>query len=184
MAKITKDMTIASIFKNFPDKAQFLANELEKVGLTCGGCSAATWETLEGGMLGHGMSPESIDKLIAVLNEVLDKEFDTDTITLTKKAAEKFKEILESENQVGYGLRVSEKAGGCGGSQYVLDFSKKSLSDDLVFTSEGIEIHVNKNFERLKGIVIDYVEGLNGAGFKISNPNARSSCGCGNSHSY
>ena len=82
-------------------------------------------------------------------------------------------------------MRLTEKAAGCSGFEYVLDFSKKSEDDDLVFNSYGVEIHVKKiNADRLVGCFVDYVDGLQGAGFKISNPNVKSSCGCGNSHSY
>ena len=91
-------------------------------------------KTLEGGMLGHGMSMEEIDNVVTMLNGVLEKTFDSKNITLTKKAADKFREILKQEDKEGYGLRVAEKAGGCGGAQYILDFLKipsrmmKSLS--------------------------------------------------------
>ena len=63
--------------------------------------------------------------------------------------------------------------------------TKKANADDQVFPGEGVEIHVNKaDVSRLLGSEIDYVDGLNGAGFKISNPNVKGSCGCGKSQSY
>jgi iron-sulfur cluster assembly accessory protein len=67
----------------------------------------------------------------------------------------------------------------------MLDYSEKANSDDVVIVSQGIEIHVNKNIlPRLLGSEIDFIDGLKNSGFKISNPNVRSSCGCGNSHGY
>jgi iron-sulfur cluster assembly accessory protein len=67
----------------------------------------------------------------------------------------------------------------------VLDYSEKAQPDDTTFVSEGLEIHVNnKCVDRLMGSVIDFVDGLNGSGFKISNPNVKGSCGCGKSQSY
>jgi len=183
--KITREMTIEDIFSKFPQKAQKLAQEVTNAGLHCVGCQAATWETLEAGMLGHGYSDQEIDALVDTLNGVLQEKQDLKSINLTKRAAEKFKAILAEEEKSGWGLRFGDKAAGCSGFEYVLDFSKEAKEDDEIFESNGIEIHVNKGaVNRLLGSEIDYVEGLNQAGFKISNPNAKSSCGCGKSQSY
>lgn len=184
-AKIDRHMTIEGILSSFPGKAQALAHTLTSAGLHCVGCGAATWETLEAGVLGHGMSEEALDQLEAKLNAVLEQEEDLTTITLTPKAASKFFAVCEEEGMVGYGLRFEERAAGCSGFEYHLDFSEKSNPDDTIFESEGIEIHVNNAMApRLIGSSIDYVDGLSNSGFKVSNPNARSSCGCGTSHGY
>lgn len=183
--QITKDMTIEEIFSLFPQKAQKLAQELTNAGLHCVGCQAATWETLEAGMLGHGYNEEETQALLDCLNEVLAEEIQMDRVNLTKRAAEKFKQILKDEGKEGWGLRFDDKAAGCSGFEYTLDFSKEPKATDKVYTSHGIQIHVNKNsISRLEGSEIDYVEGLNNAGFKITNPNVKSSCGCGKSQSY
>jgi iron-sulfur cluster assembly accessory protein len=182
---ISRDMTIEDIFANFPHKSQKLAQEITNTGLHCVGCQAATWETLEAGMLSHGFSEEAIDDLVDRLNTILEEEVDLSTISMTKRAADKFKQILKEEGKEGYGLRFGDKAGGCSGFEYVLDYSAKAKEDDVVFLSEGLEIHVNCQMkDRLLGSEIDYVDGLNGAGFKISNPKAKGSCGCGKSQSY
>ena len=82
-------------------------------------------------------------------------------------------------------MRFEEKMAGCTGFEYVLDYSQASSDEDEIFVSEGIEIHVSKaQVQRLLGSVIDYIDALQGAGFKISNPNVKASCGCGNSHGY
>ncbi len=183
--QITRDMTIEDIFSNFPQKGQKLAQEMTNRGLHCVGCGAATWETLEAGMLSHGFSEEEIDDLVERLNEILAEEIDLNTISMTKKAAEKFIEILKEEGKQGWSLRLGYKAGGCSGFEYVLDYSEKPRADDRVFPAHGIDIHVNeKEVSRLMGCEIDYTEGLNGSGFKISNPNVKGSCGCGKSQSY
>lgn len=183
--KIYREMTIEDIFAKFPQKAQKLAQEVTNAGLHCVGCQAATWETLEAGMLGHGYSDEAIDKLVASLNGILAEKVDLQAINLTKRAADKFKTILKEDGKQGWGLRFGDKAAGCSGFEYTLDFSQAPKDDDLVFSSNGIDIHVNKGAApRLLGSEIDYVEGLNNSGFKISNPNAKSSCGCGKSQSY
>ena len=182
---ITKEMTIEEILSGFPQRSQKIAQELTDTGLHCVGCGAATWETLEAGVLGHGFSEEDLEALLGRLNNILGEEIDAETITLTAKAASKFKEILKEEGKEEYGLRFGDKAGGCSGFEYALDFSPKAKEDDEVFVSNGVEIHINKNMvPRLLGCEIDFTDGLNGSGFKISNPNARGSCGCGKSQSY
>lgn len=183
--QIHRDMTIEDIFKQFPHKSQKLAQEMTNSGLHCVGCSASTWETIEGGMLGHGMKEEEIDNLIGRLNTILSEKEDLSTISLTEKAAQKFLAILADDGKAGWGLRFGEKAAGCSGFEFYLDYSEKPSADDLVIESNGVQIHIHqKSKSRLMGSVIDYVDGLQGAGFKISNPNVKSACGCGNSHGY
>lgn len=179
-------MTIEDILQMFPNKSQRLAHEITKAGLHCVGCHAATWETLEAGMLGHGKSHQEIQGLVAILNKLLAEEADPSTISLTERAAKKYQEILIEDGKAGWGLRFSEQPAGCSGLEYVLDYSEKADSDDQVYLSHGVEIHVKKGMvSRLIGSEIDYIEsGLHGGGFKISNPNVKSSCGCGDTHSY
>jgi iron-sulfur cluster assembly accessory protein len=185
-AKITKDMTIDEILSAFPQKSQKIAMALTGIGLECVGCCAATYETLEAGMLGHGMSEEDIEEMVTLLNQIIDEEpLDPNTINLTKAAAEKFKAILKEEGKEGWGLRFGDQPGGCGGYEYVLDFSKEASNEDAVFVSHGVSIHIKKKIlGRLIGSEIDYYDGLKHSGFKITNPNVRGSCGCGSSQSY
>lgn len=182
--QITREMTIEDIFKNFPAKSQKLAQEMTSAGLQCVGCCAATWETLEAGMYSHEYEDEEIDELVRRLNAILNSKEDPNTISLSEKAAKKFKEILDEEGKSGWGLRFGEKAAGCSGFEYTLDYSEKPKAGDMIFESFGIQIHVNnKSLDRLMGCHIDYKEGLHG-GFSISNDNVKGSCGCGNSHCY
>lgn len=185
---IHKDMTIEDILGMFPMKAQKLAQEITNAGLHCIGCGAATYETLEAGMLGHGKSEKEMDRLIERLNTLLKEEDeirDLTSISLTPRAAQKFLEILKEDGKQGWGLRFGDRMAGCSGFEYVLDYSEKATADDQSFESHGVQIHVDKNqAKRLLGCLIDYVDGLHGSGFKISNPNAKSSCGCGTSHNY
>lgn len=183
--KIYKEITIEDIFAKFPEKAQKLAQEITNAGLHCVGCQAATWETLEAGMLGHGYAENEIEGLVGRLNEILEEKTDLSSINLTKRAAEKFQAILKEEGKADWHLRFGMKAAGCSGFEYDLDFSKAAGAEDAVFTSHGVQIHVSKAMlPKLLGAEIDFVEGLNNSGFKISNPNAKSSCGCGKSQSY
>ncbi|MES2274045.1 MAG: iron-sulfur cluster assembly accessory protein [Chlamydiota bacterium] len=183
--KIIRTMTIEEIFKKFPSKSQVLAQAMTNAGLHCVGCSAATWETVEAGMYSHGMSDEEIDGLLKHLNGILNEEQDLSTITITERAAKKYLNILAEEGKAGWGIRFGERAAGCSGFEYFLDYSEKAKPGDLVLESQGIPIHLHqKSVDRLMGSVIDYVDGLQGAGFKITNPNVKAACGCGNSHGY
>lgn len=184
--RVHRQMTIDQILSMFPNKAQRLSQEITNAGLHCVGCHAATWETLEAGMLGHGLREEDIERLVARLNALLDEpESDPTTITITSRAAQKFIQILAEEGKAGWGLRFGDRMAGCSGFEYILDYSEKALPDDQIFESHGIQIHVNgQSVKRLLGSEIDYIDALQGSGFKISNPQAKSSCGCGSSHNY
>jgi iron-sulfur cluster assembly accessory protein len=183
---IHKEMRIQEIFSTYPQKSQTLAQIMTDTGLHCVGCSASTWETLEAGTLGHGMSQLDLESLISRLNDVIEeKQVNPNTITLTERAALKYLQILEQEKKQGWGLRLNEKLSGCNGYEYTLDFSEKATSDDDTFICHEIEIFVKKNStERLLGSEIDYVDSLTNGGFKVSNPNVKSSCSCGTSHGY
>jgi iron-sulfur cluster assembly accessory protein len=183
--KTHRQMTIDEILSMFPHKAQRLSQEITSAGLHCIGCHAATWETLEAGMMGHGMNDEAIERLVKRLNALLEEETDLTTITLTPRAAKKYLEILAEEGKQGWGIRFAERMAGCSGFEYALDYSEKALDDDETFVSQGIQIHVNKAMvKRLIGSEIDFLDGLQGSGFKITNPNVKASCGCGTSHNY
>jgi iron-sulfur cluster assembly accessory protein len=182
---ITKDMTIESIFSTFPGKSQKLAQAIQSAGLNCVGCQASTWETLEAGMLGHGFEDKDVMALLNKLNNILSEKEDLGTISMSQKAVEKFQAILADDGRPETALRFGIRSGGCSGFEYTLDYSDKLEADDSLFESFGQKIHVhNSMVDKLLGSVIDYVDGLHGSGFKISNPNAKSSCGCGKSQNY
>lgn len=103
-------------------------------------------------------------------------------VTLTEKAGEKVKEILVAEEKLGYGLRVQVSGGGCSGFQYGMSFEEKANEGDHIYESYGIRFFVDPDsVPLLEGVKVDYVESVQGAGFAIQNPNAKSSCGCGKS---
>lgn len=104
-------------------------------------------------------------------------------ITITEKGAEKVREFLaaQGEQAEGAGLRVGVRGGGCSGFQYALAFDERR-DDDEVFEVDGLKILVDKpSLPYVKGSVIDYVDALTGAGFKVDNPNVIAACGCGSS---
>lgn len=184
--KIHKEMTIEYILSLFPHQAQKLAQEITDAGLHCVGCNAATWETLEGGMYLHGKTDAEIDHLVSRLNALLAEKTDPSTITLTPSAAQKFRSVSQKDGKEQCALRFGIQLAGCSGYEYILEFSEKAIpEEDEVFISEGIEIHVKKQMvHKVSGARIDYRDGLHGSGFTITNPNVKSSCGCGSSHGY
>jgi iron-sulfur cluster insertion protein len=105
-------------------------------------------------------------------------------LSLTPVAAEKVAEIRKSEDiEPHYALRVKVMGGGCAGFQYDLFFDEQAEGDTLV-ESHGVTLVCDQmSFMYLMGTQIDYVEGLQGAGFKFENPNTTGSCGCGSSFS-
>ncbi len=103
-------------------------------------------------------------------------------VQLTPQAAAKFQEMLEGEDRVGYGLRLYVTGGGCAGYSYGMAFAEAPEEGDEVVETQGLRVFVDEESAPLvRGAVIDYAEGITGSGFHISNPNARSTCGCGHS---
>ncbi|HEY1457164.1 MAG TPA: iron-sulfur cluster assembly accessory protein [Solirubrobacteraceae bacterium] len=104
-------------------------------------------------------------------------------VTISDKGAEKVHEFLDAqEGDVSMaGLRVGVRGGGCSGFQYQLAFDEQR-ADDVVFESHGLKLLVdNASLQFVRGSVIDYEESLQGAGFKVNNPNVVAACGCGSS---
>ena len=104
-------------------------------------------------------------------------------ITITDKGAAKVHEFLASQQaDLGVaGLRVGVRGGGCSGFQYQLAFDEQRESD-LAFESHGLKLLVDReSLPYVDGSTIDYEEGLQGAGFKVNNPNVVAACGCGSS---
>lgn len=108
---------------------------------------------------------------------------DVAPITVTETAAAKLQEVMAAKGLAGAGLRVFVRGGGCSGLQYGMAFEAEGGDvEDLVFTAQGLTVFVDPvSIEYLQGAHVDYVESLMGGGFKIDNPNAMSSCGCGHS---
>lgn len=103
-------------------------------------------------------------------------------ITLSDKAVEKIGELLGDQADSGeQALRVAVRGGGCSGFQYALAFDKPK-EDDHVFEAGGVAVVVDKvSMQFVFGSEVDYVEGLQGAGFQVNNPNVVAACGCGSS---
>jgi len=105
-------------------------------------------------------------------------------ITLTEQAASKVGELIEAEGGEGVALRVAVQPGGCSGFSYDMFFDTDISDTDIKTTYGAVNVVVDaSSAQMLNGATLDYKDGLQGAGFSIENPNAQSSCGCGNSFS-
>ncbi len=105
-------------------------------------------------------------------------------VQLTPTAVAKVKEIMAQQNPVPAGLRVGVVGGGCSGFSYSMAFENGAGMMDKVFDIEGLKVYVDAtSMMYLQGCLVDYVESMEGAGFKFENPNVKSTCGCGSSFS-
>ena len=105
-------------------------------------------------------------------------------ILVSESAARRIALLKEQEQAEGAWLRIAVSGGGCSGFQYGLSFDDQRNPDDFLFERDGIGVVVDDtSLDLLNGAEIDFVEDLMGASFQIKNPNAASSCGCGNSFS-
>jgi len=105
-------------------------------------------------------------------------------LQVTDTAASKVKEIMAQQNPAPSALRVAVVGGGCSGFSYHMAFDSQENPSDNVYQFEGLKVFVDQMSEMyLDGVQIDYIETIEGAGFKFNNPNMKSTCGCGSSFS-
>ena len=106
----------------------------------------------------------------------------TQSIKLTQPAANAVREVMTQKNLQGYALRLFISGGGCSGYQYGLALDNNIRPEDSVTELDGIKLIVDEvSIKYLQGATVDYIEGMTSSGFKIINPNAISSCSCGQS---
>ena len=106
------------------------------------------------------------------------------TLEVTPVAISKVKEIMAQQNPQPVGLRVAVVGGGCSGFSYQMNFENQVNPIDKTFEFDGLKVIVDQaSWMFLKGTKLDFVDSLEGAGFKFDNPNAKTTCGCGHSFS-
>jgi len=176
--QINSNMTLGEVIKKWPSSVEII----QDYGLTCVGCSVAYWEQLDAAAKGHGLTGKQIDEMVEKLNKAAEDISANAPINVTQKAADKVLELLKQKQKENYALRVGIKEGGCSGFEYTIVLDNEKQDDDKVIEQRGVRIFIDKkSLEFMQGSLIDYVDALQGAGFKISNPNAKSTCGCGQS---
>jgi iron-sulfur cluster assembly accessory protein len=119
---------------------------------------------------------------MTMLEPIQVAEMTEEFVQLTPTAAERLQKILAEKNLPNHGLRVFVAGGGCSGMQYGMAFEGQARDQDSVFQSSGVTLYVDPiSRDYLMGASIDFVDNLMGGGFRIENPNAVSTCGCGSS---
>lgn len=174
---IAKDMTIGEVIKKYPS----VIATLQATGVHCVGCHVAYDESIEQGFRSHGMSEDQINQALVKLNESAVPNDGKQTLKIAPNAVKKIKEF--TNGMEGYGLRLKVISGGCSGMQYAFEISKPSDKDVVIF-EDGARVIVDKDaLSYVEGSMLDFADALQDAGFKVSNPKATSSCGCGHSFS-
>ena len=116
--------------------------------------------------------------------EVVNAPAPSTPVVLTSAAIAKVKEIMATQDPIPAGLRIGVVGGGCSGFQYSMSFENQSGMMDKIVRFDDLKVFVDAtSVMYLNGCIVDYVETLEGAGFKFENPNVKSTCGCGSSFS-
>jgi len=132
-------------------------------------------------ILGTWQEAESRSRNFCIITE---KGIFENMVQLTEKAVGKVREILSSQDPKPAGLRIAVVGGGCSGFSYSMAFENQPNMLDKTYTYDGLKVFVDQaSLLYLDGAEVDYVETLEGSGFKFSNPNVKSTCGCGSSFS-
>ena len=116
--------------------------------------------------------------------EKAQNDFKNSQIFVTEKAVKRLKAVMSSEGKDNYFVRMSVDSGGCSGMNYKMDFEDNQGDYDKIFEINGLKVVCDlKSWLYLKNITIDYSDDMLNGGFKIENPNAERTCGCGTSFS-
>ena len=183
-SKITEDTLIGEIVEQYPE----VVEKLLSFGVHCVGCSVSPYEPLGEGLRSHGMTDGDVEQALMELNAIIEHKENNASVTMenelqltiTPAGIGKIKEFCTAKGKSA--LRITVQPGGCSGNSYALFLADQARDDDVVFTQEGAKIFVDRaSVGKINGATIDYADTLMGAGFKISNPSATKTCGCGNS---
>jgi iron-sulfur cluster insertion protein len=185
MEHINRAMTMGEIVDKFPEVVETLLG----MGVHCVGCNVSPYESLQDGFTGHGFSDAEIGTALGKLNQVVDEKrkvveepLKGGKLEMSNLAVEKIKEFCGQKNKQA--LRLAVKVGGCSGKEYVFDLADVAMENDIVLSQNGAKVYVDKvSMQSVDGSLINYNDGLTGAGFVVENPNASKNCGCGKSFS-
>jgi iron-sulfur cluster assembly accessory protein len=112
------------------------------------------------------------------------KPRETIMLTLTDSAIKAINRFIAGSENGANGLRIQVSGGGCSGLQYALKLEQAANTDDMVVESGGVKVFVDPaSAPSIEGVTVDFVESMEGSGFKFTNPNAKNPCSCGKSFS-
>jgi len=176
---LTKDMTIGDVIEKHPETADVMLG----YGLQCVGCSVNPYETIEQGVLGHGMNEDTLNELMADINLTVTKQpeypVNPEGITLSPRALETLEAIKETEGQQDFGLKIqatkTDKE-----PEYYLDLVEKPEDNDKILEWEGMKLFISdQSLELMKPSLIDFLRLPSGEeGFKIMSL-SKETCKCG-----
>lgn len=174
---VSRKMLLTEVAAKYPRAADVMT----RYGLHCFGCHVSQYETIEQGAAGHGMTEEEIDRMMSEVNGHVQTQ--TGGLDFTDKAVAKVRELLAAEGKdPSFGLRIQIVPGGCSGYSYDFSFDNETHEDDVSMDKDGLKVFVDRqSLSLIGGSLVDYIDGLHGSGFKVSNPQAKQSCGCGSS---
>lgn len=175
MTLITENTPLSIMVKRFPS----LIPLIEKENIPCQGCHSPY--TLPLKTLLEKFSPKKdIKVFIQELNSKIE-DISNEQFSISKEAIEKIKYLAQKNNKEP-GLRIIVKEGGCAGKEYKFEFENKQKENDTIIKENNIKIYIDKeSIKFLNGSRLEFVNSLVGGGFRISNPQAKSTCGCGKS---
>lgn len=166
-------MLIGDAVSEYPEVADVFLS----YGLHCVGCHVNAYESIEQGSMGHGMSAEEVEEMINETNEYISQmRQPKEGFSISPKAVQKLHELCAAEGKTGQGLRIVV-SGCCSTPNYELDFDTEKPGD-TVFNKDFTVYLDETSAEKLKGASLDYLETEHGAGFKITNPGIKQTCGC------
>lgn len=175
---ITKEMTIGKIIELYPQ----VTDTLLGYGLHCVGCSVNPYETLEQGILGHGMEEDTMQSLLDEVNMVVTKkapyEMNPDGITISPNAVDAIETMLAEDGKEGFGLKI-EATKTDNGLDYYLDLTAEAEENEETKEWQGIQYFISKeSLDLMKPSVIDYISMPSGEGFKIIDLSEEERCPC------
>ena len=174
--EITKDMHVGDVIERYDDATEVMMSH----GFHCLGSHVDADASIDAEAKKQGMTDDELKAMIQEINATLEGK--KHGITLSHEAAAKIKEMLTKAGKPEFGLRVQVMPGGCAGFKYAMRFEKDATANDYVVETDGVKLFIDKpSAEMIAGAQVHYVDTLQGAGFKINNPNAKKSCGCGES---
>ncbi len=190
---LQQPVTTGTIISELVEQHPEVIDTLLGLGVHCLGCGASLYESVGEGLRSHGMNEQEIAEAVAEMNKVITSQVSGNPaivkspgkirFTVTEAAAGKIRDFCAKSGKRA--LRVGIKRGGCSGYSYLLELADAPTAKDIVLEDKSATLFIDAaSAEKLDGSEIDYLDSLQGAGFRINNPQAGRGCGCGNSFGF